>query len=342
MFDFFNVNSNTILLLAVVIVAFVLIIYGGNFFVDSAIWMAKVTHIPSMIIGATIVSIGTTLPEVFTSFMAAGMGQTTMSVGNALGSILCNFALIFGITLCAYSTFVDKSQFIQKFVILSFSIVLLIVFALDSNIALWEGIILFAIFALFMTLNIVDAVKKMKNGEDKTEIEDDEDDYKSKKPFVMIALFFVGAAGIAFGANLMIDSVSALALQAGISEQVISLTVVALGTSLPELVTTITSIKKNNTEISMGNILGANVLNSTLILGGSTLIAGGIAIPANDMVSLMVSFGIIASLIAVLAIPVLTKSKTFKWQGIVFESLYVLYLLFLVLQLVGVIPYSFN
>lgn len=340
MFDFFDVNTNTFILLAVVIVAFVLIIYGGNFFVDSAIWMAKVTHIPSMIIGATIVSIGTTLPEVFTSYMAAGMGQTTMAVGNALGSVLCNFALIFGITLCAYSTFVDKSQFIQKFVILSFSIVLLIVFALDSNIAIWEGIILFALFALFMTLNIVDAVKKMKSGDNKAD--EDEDDYKSKKPIIMIALFFVGAAGIAFGANLMIDSVSALASQAGISEQVISLTVVALGTSLPELITTITSIKKNNTEISMGNILGANVLNSTLILGGSTLIAGGIAIPANDMVSLMVSFGIIATLIAVLAIPVILKSKTFKWQGIVFESLYVLYLLFLVLQLVGVIPYSFS
>ncbi|MBE5757202.1 MAG: calcium/sodium antiporter [Clostridiales bacterium] len=338
MFDFFNVNSNIFLLIAVVVVAFLLIIYGGNFFVDSAIWMAKVTHIPQIIIGATIVSIGTTLPEIFTSYMAAGIGQTTMAVGNATGSILCNFALVFGLTLIAFTVLVNKKEFLQKFIILLVSVILLIVFSLDKKIALFEGLILTAIFVVFMTLNIISAVKEMKAN--KGLIEEDTS-YKDKKAWVMILLFVVGAVGIAFGANLMIDSVSAIAEKAGISEQVISLTVVALGTSLPELITTITSIIKKNSDISLGNILGANILNATLITGGSVLIANGIDVPPTDMVSLMVSFGIIFALIAVLSIPIILKSRTFKWQGIVFESLYVCYLAFLILQLVGVIPYAF-
>jgi len=328
MFDFFTSGTNIFLLIVALVVGLILIIYGGNWFVDSSIWIAKVTHLPELLIGATIVSIGTTLPEVFVSFMSAATGETAMAVGNATGSIICNLALIFGITLCVMPTLLNRKDFISKFIFLIVAVFFLTFATLDSSIALWEGIILILIFAAFITLNIISALKKTA-----TPLKDNvqaEQPKKKQKAWVMIVLFIIGAIAIAFGANLLIDSVSALAEKAGVSTQIISLTIVALGTSLPELITMITSVRKSNPAITMGNIIGANILNATLVLGGSATIAGGISIPSTDFVSLLVSFAIIFTLTAILFIPILAKSKTYRWQGIAYEAIYLGYLIFLI------------
>ena len=133
MFDFFTSQSSWIILLAGVAAGFVLIIFGGDFFVDSAVWLAKITHIPQMIIGATVVSIGTTLPEIFVSFTAAAQGRTAMAAGNAAGSIFCNLALILGITLAFKTAAVDKREFLPKFIIFALSSIVLFVFALNKK-----------------------------------------------------------------------------------------------------------------------------------------------------------------------------------------------------------------
>ena len=153
----------------------------------------------------------------------------------------------------------------------------------------------------------------------------------------MILLFIVGAAGIAVGANLLIDTVSAAAAKLNVSEQIISLTVVALGTSLPELITALTSLKKNNVEISVGNILGANILNATLITGGSGLIAGGLTVAASDFMPLLLSIGLAMAAAAVLIIPILIKGRTYRAQGITMTSVYVAYAAFMIVLASGVL-----
>ena len=338
MFDLFTTQSAWILIILGIAAGFALIIFGGDFFVDSAVWLAEITRIPKMIIGATVVSIGTTLPEIFVSFTAAAQGQTAMAVGNAAGSIFCNLALILGLTLAFKSAFIDKKEFLPKFIIFAASSVLLLIFALNRNIGAAESSVLIGVFLLFMFINVLGAVKRMKEKDQlslTSEQTDTTEQQKKKKPWIMIVLLIAGAAGIATGANLLIDSVSAAAAKLSVSEQIISLTVVALGTSLPELITALTSLKKSNAEISMGNILGANILNATLITGGSGLIAGGLTVAAGDFLQLILSVGLAMAAAAVLIIPVLIKGRTYRAQGIVMMSLYLGYMAFMIMSIVS-------
>ena len=340
MFDFFTSQSSWFLLLAGIAAGFVLIIFGGDFFVDSAVWLAKITRIPKMIIGATVVSIGTTLPEIFVSFTAAAQGRTAMAAGNAAGSIFCNLALILGLTLAFKTAAVDKREFLPKFIIFALSSIMLFLFAFDKNIGIVENAVLIGIFLVFMIINVVDAMRKMKEHPalDESERKDSsscEAEEKKQKPAIMILLFIAGAVGIAIGANLLIDTVSAAAAKLSISEQIISLTVVALGTSLPELITALTSLKKNNVELSVGNILGANILNATLITGGSGLIAGGLTVAAGDFLPLLLSVGLAMTAAAVLIIPILIKGRTYRVQGITMTAIYVGYTAFMIALTLG-------
>lgn len=339
MFDFFTSQSSWFLLLASIAAGFVLIIFGGDFFVDSAVRLAKITRIPKMIIGATVVSIGTTLPEIFVSFTAAAQGRTAMAAGNAAGSIFCNLALILGLTLAFKTAAVDKREFLPKFIIFALSSIMLFLFAFDKNIGIVENAVLIGIFLVFMIINVVDAMRKMKEHPalDESERKDSscEAEEKKQKPAIMIFLFIAGAAGIAVGANLLIDTVSAAAAKLSISEQIISLTVVALGTSLPELITALTSLKKNNVELSVGNILGANILNATLITGGSGLIAGGLTVAAGDFLPLLLSVGLAMTAASVLIIPILIKGRTYRAQGITMTAIYVGYTAFMIALTLG-------
>jgi cation:H+ antiporter len=335
--QFLNADSSIWLLIGGVIVGFILIIFGGDKFVDSAIWMAVKTKIPQMIIGATIVSIGTTLPELFTSFTAAAAGEVAISVGNAFGSILCNTALILAISLIASPTDVNRRQFTPKYIILAVSVLLLLFFSLNGTVAIWQSIIMVAIFLGYMAYNIISAAKQMKLvkadlGEECEQSADNElAKYHDKKAWVMITLFVVGAVAIAAGANFLVDSVSGLCAKYGVPTDVIALTVVAFGTSLPELVTALTSLKKNSTEISLGNILGANVLNATIITGGSGIIGGGLII--TDVVTMVVTCILIIAVLVVLGVPILLKKRTFRYQGITMMACYLAYLGFLIQQL---------
>ncbi len=337
MFDLFTSQSAWILIFLGVAAGFVLIIFGGDFFVDSAVWLAEITRIPKMIIGATVVSIGTTLPEIFVSFTAAAQGQTAMAIGNAAGSIFCNLALILGLTLAFKSAVIDKKEFLPKFIIFAASSLLLLIFALNKRIGAAESSVLVGVFLLFMFLNVFSAKKRMKEREllsSPSEQADTTEPQKKKKPWIMVMLLIAGAAGIAVGANLLIDSVSAAAAKLSVSEQIISLTVVALGTSLPELITALTSLKKSNAEISMGNILGANILNATLITGGSGLIAGGLTVAAGDFLPLMLSIGLALAAAATLIIPVLAKGRTYRAQGVVMMCLYFAYTAYMIMNII--------
>lgn len=363
MFDFIlNAESNIAVLIAGLVVGMVLIIFGGDKFVDSAIWVAVKTKIPQMIIGATIVSIGTTLPELFTSYLAAGAGETSIAVGNVFGSLVSNTALVLGISLAVNPSNIDRKGFTPKYIILIVSVLFLIFFALDSEISIWQSIVLVVLFVGYFAYSIIDAVKKMKapaktdlglkergvekdgtiyesefiaeSSQKDTQAEDAEFvKYNSKKSWVMILFFILGAAAIAIGADFLVNSVSGICEKVGVPKDVIALTIVGLGTSLPELVTTITSLKKNSTEIAVGNIIGANIINTTLIVGGSGLIAGGLMI--ENLTTIMVSVVLLFVVLLVVGVPILVKKRTYRYQGITCLALYGVYLGFLVFQLVA-------
>lgn len=321
-----NLDSGTmwVWLVLALIAGFLLIIYGGDAFVDSAIQLARITKIPPMVIGATVVSVGTTLPELCVSLIAAGEGQTATAIGNAAGSPLCNTALILALILAFATATISRRQIVPKICILFASLIAIVLFCLDKKIGLIEAIILLAIFVGYFVYCIVDAVRHPAKELDKP----------TKKLWLIIVLLVVGAIGIAIGANLLVDSVSGIAGKMGVSEQIISLTVVALGTSLPELVTAITSLKKSNPELSMGNIVGANIINLTLVMGLSSIIAHGIDV-SGDFVTLIVSLLIVIVSLVIVAVPVFVKGRTYRFQGISLLAIYTAYLGYMIISAVA-------
>lgn len=322
-----NITADTAwwwLLLALA-VGFVVIIYGGNWFVDSSVWIAEKLKVPALIIGATIVSIGTTLPEMLVSFMAAATGDTGAALGNAVGSPLCNTALILAIILAFSSATLERKQFAPKMAFLLFSAIFIALAAIDKKLGYVEGALLLVIFVAFVAFSIWEAKKNPV-----LEPPEETEKVKAKPAWLMIALFFVGALFIALGANLLVDSVSAAAEQVGISPQIIGLTIVALGTSLPELVTAITSLKKNNPAISIGNIIGANIINLTLIVGGSALLGGEITLAAADATDFFIAAGLLLASLLIVALPILIKKRTYRWQGFSMLAIYAAYIVFLV------------
>jgi cation:H+ antiporter len=307
------------------IAGLLLIIKGGDWFVDSSIWIAKKTHIPSIIIGATIVSIGTTIPELcvstFSIIKSLNITDPTliasyneMAVGNAIGSMLCNIALILALVLCIRPPKTEKS-FNWKAIFLFLATLALTIFTiLDGEIVLWEGITLLIAFVAFITLNLIEARQQVK-----LHNSDNDNDDLNQKPIKVIGTLFLGAAAIALGANLLVDKGQALATLAGIPTQIVAVTFVALGTSLPELVTAITSLKKKDADIGIGNIIGANIINCTLLIGLASTISGSLPI---DYITKTLAIYVLMAITSVLIFPPLFKSKTYRWQGYVMLALY--------------------
>lgn len=323
-----------ILLLAIGIA---LLIVGGNWFVSSAIDFGKKTKIPSIIVGATIVSIATTLPELFVSTISAARGSFGLSIGNAAGSVICNTALIAGLSMAFMPTIIKEKDSPIKYWILIASTLLLFAFSMtfrDSRVIAWyEAVIFLAIFALFMTVNIVEA----KNTTQQLKLESlskkkkniPTEDLSKIKWWKIILFFILGAAGVAGGAILTVNNAEAIAKSLGISDTFIGLTIAAIGTSLPELVSTIISIKKKNSEIGYGNIIGANILNITLIIGLSGVISGKTGLAVSTL-TFAVSLPFIIVITGIFLLPIILKQKTYRWQGITLLSLYGVYMTYLI------------
>lgn len=328
-----------IIIIVFLLIGLLLIIKGGDWFVDSSVWIAAKTGIPQIIIGATIVSIGTTLPEFLVTITAAISGvqnpelvtsYNEIAVNNAIGSMICNIGLILGIVY-SFATIETKGRsFTEKAVFLLAISAILIVFTLTGDgISLLEGAILFLLFIVFIALNIIDAKKQIKEDtkkdtkvdtkkdtklETKSENGNGNQDSENESSVKMIALFFIGAAAIALGANFLVESAVDLAGLLGIPAQIIGVTVVAVGTSLPELVTGITSLKKGNAHLSVGNVIGANVINATLLLGSAALITRS-GMPIDPITKSLTIWAMLLVTVIIL-VPSLINKKTAKWQGI--------------------------
>lgn len=309
------------------IVGLVLVIKGGDWFVDSASWFAEATGIPKFVVGATVVSFATTLPELLVSVRAAMSGSAQLAIGNAVGSVTANTTLIMGVSLVAMAGIVSRKSFSLKGGLLIAAVIGLTLLSLSGSLPTWSAYVLWAIFLIFMISNLIEGKKAA---------ESDEIDAHEKKEIPSKLLFFVlGTAAIVLGAEFLVSSGKTIASGIGISETIIGFTVIALGTSLPELVTTITAIRKKESSLSVGNIIGANIIDTTLILPLCAVINKQ-ALPV-DRVNLIFDFPICIAACAVAVVPTIIMGRFKKWQGFALLGIYAVYMLLLVLNEVGVV-----
>lgn len=304
------------------VVGLVLIIKGGDWFVDSAVFIANLTGIPKFIIGATIVSVATTLPELTVSVTGVIDGELDLAVGNAVGSVTANIGLIMGISLVCMPAVIKRSQFWLKGTLMSAAALLLWVLCKDGTLHMLPSFALFVLLAVYVWDNIRDAKNDV--GSDEREVVDKKDLPKQ------IVMFIIGIAAIVGGSKLLIEYGSEIALLLGVPSAIIGVTMVAIGTSLPELITTLTAIRKKESSMSIGNIVGANIIDLAMILPVCSVVSDGKLTIAEQSYALDMPMCFAMTLIAVL--PPLIKGKLYRWQGILMLALYAVYVVILVTQ----------
>lgn len=295
-----------------------LIVKGGDAFVDAASWIAQVSGIPPFIVGATIVSLATTMPEMMVSVLAATRGQVDMANGNAIGSVTANTGLILSIAMIAIPSIAKRRDYLLKSILLVGCVVTLMVFSQGGQLQ-WSGsIVLALLFLLFMADNVCSAKRA------RSDAPEDRPDVNRKAIATNSVLFVLGAAGIVIGAHLLVENGSTLARMLGVPEGIIAVTLVAVGTSLPELVTTITAIAKKQASMSAGNVIGANIIDCALILPICSLVSGQQLPVSHQCLTLDLPFCLATVLIALL--PALLKEKFMRWQGWLCLAVYLVYI----------------
>jgi len=292
------------------------LIKGGDWFVDAAVEIAKISGISQVLIGATIVSVATTLPELIVSSTAAFHGETTMSVGNAVGSMICNIGFVLALSSIFGNIVIKDKHFKMKSITLVLYTFVLIAVSLDRKIVRMESVLLILLLLTYIYTNVKNLNNKNHvNALNKSEV-------KLKK---VIINFILGLCLIIIGSHLIVENGIILAKFMKVPTAVIGLTLIALGTSLPELVVGITAVLKGNEEISVGNIIGANIFNITLVTGASGLISELKIIPQNLMLDMPIA--LLISL--VLIIPSLITKRILKIQGLFMLSIYFSYIIYI-------------
>ena len=300
----------------------VLLIKGGDWFVDGATGIARRFRLPDIIVGATVVSIGTTLPEVMVSTTGALLGQGAMAYGNAIGSIICNTALIAAISVtCNPGPVNVKTMKMPVFFFFTSAAVYCLAAYGLGTFPRWLGIIMLAIFVVYLIANVRQGLRYPE------ETAEEAESAKASRSLAMeLVLLVIGAALIAYGANLLVEHGTIIAQKLGVPETVIALTFVALGTSLPELITTITSLKKGHASLGIGNVIGANVFNLVLVSGMAVTIAP-FDVPVGKLLlgqnaSLVLDIPLMLLVMLLLTVPALAKKRLSRWQGITLLCIY--------------------
>lgn len=355
----FFASAPLIVTLIFFVVGLVLIIKGGDWFVDSASWIAEVLGVPKFVIGATIVSIATTLPEMIVSIAATAKGNVEMAAGNAIGSVTANTAMIMGLFIVCMPFAVKRKEFAPKAILMlaaSATLVLGCIFTDKFQHEFVKGennwyyslstiglIVLIVIFIAFFIENFI----SMKNADTQIEpspsgigLQEEDDIVPTKQTATAkdwiknIVMFIIGAAATVVGAQLLVNAGTVLAEDIGIPQRLISVIAIAIGTSLPELVTTITALRKKEGALSVGNILGANIIDLTLILPICSFVSmgkgqGALAVAVN---SVHVDIMVCLAAIAVAVVPTIITKKFQRWQGVVTLTGYLGYVIATVLM----------
>lgn len=306
-----------IIQIGLLVIGFFMLVKGADYFVDGAAGIATKFGIPQLVVGLTIVAMGTSAPEAAVSITGAMNGAADISVGNVVGSNILNILIILGITGFITSVAVQKSTLMIEMPFMMAITVVLIVLGMTGNeITFYEGVILWILFLVY--LGYLYVLAKKGTNEEATE----------DRPVWKLLLFIlVGGAVVVWGANISVNAATALAQAIGISEKFIGLTIVALGTSLPELVASVTAAKKGNADIAIGNIVGSNIFNILFVLGTSALI---IPIPYK---STFLVDGLIAFAAGVLLwVATIRKKELNRPWGIIMLLAYAAYFVYLLIQ----------
>ena len=305
-------------------IGLVLLIKGGDWFVDGATGIAKRFNLPDIVVGATVVSIGTTLPEVMVSTTGALQGSGAMAYGNAIGSIICNTALIAAISIVVNPGPVNVKSMKTPaiFFFMASALYCLAAYGLGTF-PRWMGFVMLTIFVIYMVLTVRNGMANPDEAE-----EEEEEGGKPKALWQELALLVVGAGVIAVGADLLVEHGQIIAIGLGVPETVVALLFVALGTSLPELVTTITSLKKGRASLGVGNVIGANVFNLVLVSGVAVSLAP-FDVPCENLLldtglnlSLVFDIPVMLGVMSLMIFPALATKKLGRWQGILLLAIY--------------------
>ena len=304
--------------LVLLVTGFVMLIKGADIFVEGAAGIAAKFGIPQLVIGLTIVAMGTSAPEAAVSIAAAIKGTADITIGNVVGSNIINILVILGVTALIVAVAVQQStvRYEIPFVILV-TIVLLVMGALDGKIGRLDGVILWALFIVYLIYLFLMA----KHGREEEETQMDAPVWK------LLLFVVIGAALIVIGADVSVDAASEIARVIGLSERFIGLTIVALGTSLPELCTSVVAARKGNADLAIGNIVGSNIFNILFVVGTTALI---IPVPFNP--AFVVDTAVAIGAAVLLWVCVFRKKKLTRPGGIVMLAAYAGYFAYLMMK----------
>ena len=298
-----------------------LLLYSGKYLVESSVVIARQFHIPSGIIGLTIVAFGTSAPELLVSVQAAIHGYPDMAIGNVIGSNITNILLVLGLTAIIFPITFQRSSIFVDWPIMFFFSLLLLVFLIDNQLSRFEG----AVFALLLLFYILFSIRQSRKPVN-TDVE--KIVILQKTPWwISLVIFLLSCAGLAFGASLLVDNAAQMALNFGISERVIAVTMVALGTSLPELVTSLIAAIKREMEISLGNILGSNMMNIVSVLGITSLIKPIHTVP--EVLRIDMPWMIGSALLLFACMLPLKRGRITRLQGAIMFFTYTSYIYFI-------------
>ncbi len=321
------------------VIGFVFLIKGADLFVDGSSSVAKLLKVPSIIIGLTVVAFGTSMPEASVSISSAIAGANELAVSNVVGSNIFNLLVVLGASALIKPVCCQKNS-VKKEIPFSIlcTVALLAALLLGGGVAEdgaktftlgWiAGLVLLALFAFYMYWQISDALKARKNGTAEEEV----DDGKKISPLKSIIFIVIGIAGIILGGNLVVNGATTVAEVLGMDETLIGMTIVAVGTSLPELVTSMVAAKKGESDIALGNVIGSNIFNIIFILGFSCLVSP-ITVGMEAVIDTI--FAILVTVIGLVFSA--TKLKFERWEGGVFIVTYVVYLAYMILRAYGMI-----
>ncbi|MBO4606685.1 MAG: calcium/sodium antiporter [Prevotella sp.] len=301
-----------------IIVGVALVLWGADRMTDGAVAIAQRMRIPQIVIGLTIVAMGTSMPEFFVSLTSALKGTTDIAVGNVVGSNIFNTLLIVGVAAMVTPMTIMKSTVERDMPWSVVAMLLLAVFSINHSVSRWEAVFLFVLFVGFVTYTVVSARKN------KTSVKTDEGS-KSYSPFMAACLVVLGLACLIVGSNLFVDAATRVAQTLGVSEAVIGLTIVAGGTSLPELATSVVAARKGQSAIAIGNVIGSNIFNVLMIVGIT-----GLVYPMNIQGITIVDLSVFVGSIFLLWAFSYTKYKVERWEGTVLTAIFLVYMSYLI------------
>lgn len=302
----------------------VMVVCGADFFIRGVVWLSNVTGASKAVMGATVVAFSTSAPEFFVSIIATIRGNNDISIGNVVGSNICNLGIAFALIAIFRPHAVRERLPFWNGIIVVFVTALVMCFAFFGIISILMAVAILIVFVVFTVVQI-----KFSKEESKEEAEEEglkklpKKQTNGREIAIYTALMIVGIGGVLWGADIIVNNAEYLGHRMGISQRIIGLTVVAIGTSLPEIMTTIIAVIRKENAMSVGNLIGSNVFNISFILGIAAIVGGGLKVASNVM---YMDLPVALFIVVVAVLPTLIWKKVFRWQGYSVALIYIAYI----------------